>query len=75
MAIAAEVIAKIGAAAATLAECGQGEVADALQLVLTGVDDLPAAMGLAPGWRVAVRYRHAMRRWGAWPNTSAPAPR
>ena len=43
-------------AAATLARDGQHEMAEAVALVLTGIDSLPEALGLAPGWRAALKF-------------------
>lgn len=57
MATASDIAAKINAAAVYLIDGGHHEVADALQLVLAGADDLPACMGAAPGWRSAARLR------------------
>jgi hypothetical protein len=37
--------------AAVLAEHGHHDVAEALQFVVAGVDNLPAAMGAASGWQ------------------------
>ena len=60
MAAANDFHARISAAAGYLTEGGHHEVADALQLVLVGADDLPACMGAASGWRSHAERRQQM---------------
>ena len=57
MSAAIDIADRIASAAACLHEHGHHQVAEALQLVLVGADDLPAAMGAAPNWRTMERLK------------------